>query len=172
MPAQPLSAAPYMPMRQQIGLDEIQNPAVQHAYELWNRQRGVRAYPARGDITPRQMPDLLRNVALVRVLEGGEEFQIRVMGDALVEAHGANFQGLTMHEIDLLLPEYGAAIGELYRFVCKTRSPRAFRGWYRRDADKHAFFHESVLLPLGAEGKPIDHILVVAVYARRGEELH
>lgn len=161
------TASPLQPLLpQQIELAEIQNPAVRRALELWERLRGPRAFPARADLSPRQMPDLLRNIALVRVLEGGEDFQFRVIGDGIVVAQGASFQGMTTNEVDRILPGYGAALAGIYRRVLKSRRPLAFRGWYEREADGHSFFHESISLPFGPDPATVDHILVAAVYAR------
>ncbi len=171
MPAQ-AHTAPTSSNGQQIELHDIQNPVVRRVYELWQQLRGSRSFPRREDITPRRMPELLRNIALVRVLDGGEEFQIRLVGDAIVQAQGATFHGMTTRQIDLVLPGYGSALARLYGDICKNRRPRAYRGWYERQADKHSFFHESVLLPLGPDDRTVDHVLIGAVYARHFNGLH
>lgn len=151
---------------QSIALDEIGNALVQRGLDLWNERRGDKAMPSRTDLSPRALSGLLRNTALIRVLDGGDEFEMRIVGDALVQAQGASLQGMTTAEIDLVLPGYGTVLRDVYRHVCDTGEPAAYRGWYVRDADGHALFHESLVMPL-ADGRFADHLLVVGVYAKQ-----
>ena len=166
MSAETIQAASAGRMRQQIELHEIANPLIRRGFDLWQRLRGARRFPTRTELSPRHMPELLRNAVLIRVVEGGEEFQFRVIGDAIVMAQGASFQGMTTHEVDRVLPGYGSALRGIYRRIYKSGEPLAFRGWYEREADQHSFFHETVVLPLGPDGGAVDHIFVVGVYAR------
>jgi hypothetical protein len=151
--------------RQRIELSEIQNPLVRDAFNLWSKLKGARRLPARSDFSPRDMKGFLRNAVLVRVLDRGREFQFRIVGDAIVSIQGASFQGLTTAEVDIRLPGYGAMLKHVYCRVCDERAPRAFRGWFEHAASQRAFFHESVTLPLGADGETVDHILIVGIYA-------
>ena len=150
-----------------IEIGEIQNPLLRKGLDLWARMRGYRRFPARSDLSPRDMASLLRNTALVRVLKGGEEYEFRIVGDAIVQAQWASLQGLTMREVDSKLPGYGSALRSGYRAVFETREPLAYRGWFERSADKRAFFHESLVLPLGTDGKTVDHLLIIGVYAHK-----
>jgi hypothetical protein len=151
--------------RQSIVLSEIENPLVQKALGIWENARGARSMPSRADMSPRAMSGLLRNTVLVRVLGDGDEFEFRIVGDAIVQAQGASLQGMTMAQIDLVLPGYGSILHKVYTSAYRKRMPYAYRGWYVRDADGRAMFHESLLMPLGDDGEKADHILVVGVYA-------
>lgn len=153
--------------RQTIALGDIENALVQKGLDLWHERRGERPMPSRADLSPKVLSGLLRNTALIRVLDGGEDFEMRIVGDALMQAQGASLQGMTMSEVDLVLPGYGEALRKVYRRVCETGNPRAYRGWYVREADGHALFHESIVMPLADDGRLADHLLVVGVYARQ-----
>lgn len=173
MPAQSLrvpSIADAPRGKQRIGLGEIQNPMLRKGLGVWERLRGEKHFPSRPQMSPREMSGLLRNTVLVKVLDGGAEFQFRIVGDAIVMAQGTSFQGMTMTEIDQALPGYGSMLREVYTRICKTGEPLAFRGWFERSADKRPFFHESLVLPLGEDGQNVDHILVLGVYAFEYEE--
>jgi hypothetical protein len=148
-----------------IALSEIENPLIQKALALWENARGPRTMPSRATMSPRVMAGLLRNAALVRVIGAGEEFELRIVGDVVVQAQGASLQGMTTAEIDLVLPDYGSALRSIYKSAYKQRAPVAFRGWFVREADGHAMFHESIMMPLGEDGQPPDHLLGVGVYA-------
>ncbi|HEY8950520.1 MAG TPA: PAS domain-containing protein [Rhizomicrobium sp.] len=151
--------------RHGIGLSDLENPLVQKALSIWENARGSRSMPSRADMSPRAMSGLLRNTVLVRVLGQGDEFEFRIVGDAIVQAQGASLQGMTMAQIDLVLPGYGSILHNAYANTWRKRIPCAYSGWYVREADGRSMFHESLVMPLGDDGETVDHILVVGVYA-------
>ena len=108
------------------------------------------------------MRDFLKYTALIEVLEGGREFRFRVSADAVNLQQGMTLQGMTTADIDLRAPGYGTNLNRLYARVFRRRVPHAYRGTYYRPTDGHAFSHESIMLPLGADGETVDHVLVVA----------
>jgi len=150
---------------QQIDPSEIQNATLRKGLALWNLKRGDRRMPARADITPRDMAEFLRNIVLVKVLDGGQEFEFRVVGDAMVVVQGAAFQGMNTAEIDRQVPGYGSALREVYIRLCAQGEPHAFRGSAQNGPSGRPFTHESLLLPLGADGETTDHILVIGIYS-------
>jgi hypothetical protein len=151
--------------RHSIPVAEVQNPLLLKGLELWRSQRGTRRFPGRADMSPRLLSGLLRNTVLVRVVDAGEEFEFRIVGDAIVAAQGASFQGLTTAQIEAKLPGYGRMLKYVYRGVYESGEPSAYRGWFERGPDGRAFFHESLVLPLGADGQTVDHLLILGVYA-------
>lgn len=151
--------------RHAIALPEIENPLVQKALAIWENARGSRSMPSRADMSPRVMSGLLRNTVLVRVIGAGDEFEFRIVGDAIVQAQGSSLQGMTMAQIDLVLPGYGSTLHNVYFNAYKKRIACAYSGWYVREADGRAMFHESLVMPLGDDGETADHIMVVGVYA-------
>ncbi|HEY2069860.1 MAG TPA: PAS domain-containing protein [Rhizomicrobium sp.] len=150
--------------RHNIPVADVRNPLLLRAIDLWQRQRGDRRFPERSEMTPRVLGGLLRNTVLVRVLDGGRDFEFRIVGDAIVAAQGASFQGYTTAQIEAALPGYGRMLKRVYGLAYETGEPSAFRGWFERGADGRAFFHESLVLPLGTGGV-VDHLLILGVYA-------
>lgn len=148
-------------LAQQVGLGDIVNPLLHKALALWTARKGERPFPAREDITPRDMAPFLRYIALVRVLDGGREYQMRVVGDALVQVQGQSFQGLTLGEIDQKLPGYGSLLRPIYDQVVAKAEPLAFRGPISRSPAGRVFFHETMIFPLGRDA--VDHVLVVGI---------
>lgn len=166
MAKQPSRPAPSPADNELLGqlttLDEIQNPFLQKALALWTERKGARRIPTREDMTPRAMAAFLRNTALVKVIDGGRDFQFRVVGDAITEVQGASFQGLTLAEIDRKMPDYGSLLRPVHELVVARAEPLAFRGHVRRSPTGRMFFHETMLLPLG--GEAVDYFLVVAAH--------
>ena len=148
-----------------VSTAEIQSAQLRKAFDLWTKLKGERPFPPRSEVSPRDMSEFLRNTVLVRVLDGGKEFQFRIVGDAIVLAQGQSFQGLTTTEIDVRIPGYGSMIRAAYQRVHTEQKPLVLRGWYEHALSQRAFFHETMGLPLGPDAETVDHILVVAIFA-------
>jgi len=153
------------PPTERIDTSDIQSAQLRKAFDLWTKLKGSRPFPPRSEISPRDLADFLRNIVLVRVLDGGNEFQFRIVGDAIVLAQGQAFQGLTTAEIEVRLPGYGKMVKRAYQRVYTDRKPLLLRGWFEHPSTQRAFFHETLGLPLGPDAETVDHILVVAAYA-------
>jgi hypothetical protein len=166
-----VESAPEEPLRlpQEIALSDIHNATIQRGLDIWNRARGIRPYPARAEVTPRMLSDLLRHTTLIRVLENNE-YELRIVGDAMVQMQGRSFQGMSVAEIDLIVPGHGMVLRTVYDEVCKRRAPFVCRGWYTREADKRTLFQETLLTPLGNTDQAVDHILAFASYALKPED--
>jgi hypothetical protein len=151
-----------------IALNEIDSPVLQQGIAYWRSLCAGRNFPARGDVTPRGLSSLLRNTTLLRVVDGGADYDYRIVGDAYVMAHGMSFQGKLWSETDKLSPGYHAMIKSIYDRVVRKKEPVALRGWIERSRQQcEPIYSEYVFLPLGTDGATVDHILVFAVYAPR-----
>jgi hypothetical protein len=151
-----------------IPLEEIDSPILLQGIAYWRRLRGEQPFPARADVTPRGLGNLLRNTTLLRVVDGGKDYEYRIVGDAYVMAHGTTFQGLCWSEIGKLSPGYHSMIKWTYDRVVRTAEPVAMRGWIERGGHSNEYIYsEYVFLPLG-DSKTVDHILIFAVYVPRG----
>lgn len=158
--------SPFESLTQSIALTDVDSPILLRGLALWECLRNGRKYPQRGDVLPRELKSLLRNTALLRVIDGGKDYEYRIVGDAYVMAHGVSFQGRKWSDTAQFSPGYQAAIKPVYDQVVSTGAPIATRGWIERGsaAGEHVYC-EYVFLPLGAE--IVDHILVFAVYVAR-----
>jgi hypothetical protein len=150
-----------------IALDAIESPIVRQGLEYWLRLKGDRDWPARADMSPKEMAPLLRNIALLRRTEDGD-YEYRIVGDAHVMSHGYSMQGLKVSGIDKFSPGYGAVLKRLYDHAVHRQAPFAFRGWMERgEKIKQYIYSESVFMPLGPDGHTIDHVLNFSVYIPR-----
>lgn len=151
-----------------ISLDEIDSPILLQGIALWRALCARRRFPARQDISPRALGSLLRNTTLLRVIDGGKDYEYRIVGDAYVMAHGVSFQGRLWSDTDTLSPGYQSMIKSTYDRVVGEAAPVAMRGWIERSGLTSEFIYsEYVFLPLGTDGKTVDYILVFAVYVPR-----
>lgn len=147
-----------------VAVELIQDSVLRQALSLWSDKCGGRLFPARDDITPRDMSAFLRNVTLYRVLDKGGDFEYRVMGDAAVVAWERSFTGMGRMELNVLQPGMGDLVARVCRWVFREREPLCMRGLLRKDiADvRH---QETIFLPLSESDETVDHILSVGVYA-------
>jgi hypothetical protein len=148
-----------------IGLDDVGSPILRKGVDYWRALRGERPYPSRPEITPRGLAPILTHIVLIRVVDGGKDFEFRIAGDAQVRAFGLQFQGMRISMIQAASPVFGGALRAAYEHVRVLGEPYATRGWVGRDLpDSRILYHENVLLPLGPGDGTVDFILAISDY--------
>ncbi len=170
MSAQP-QRAPESSSVHVVTLDALEDAVVRTGANYWRMLRGARRLPARADLAPREMRGILKNIVLVKALDGGKDYEFRITGDAQVQAYGFAFRDLRISQITAAAPEFGTMMHKLYEQVRTSAAPYAVRGWVGREvADARFVYYESVFLPLGDDGETVDHILIVSVYVPKAAD--
>ena len=148
-----------------VSLDQLENAAVRAGANYWRMLKGDRRLPARSELSPRDMRGILRNIVLLKAIDGGKDYEYRITGDAQVQAYGFSFRDMRISHIIAAAPELGNMMYGLYEHVRATGEPFAVRGWVGREVtDARFVYYESVFLPLAEDGQAVDHILVVSIY--------
>ena len=162
------SGHPPEKLSHRIALAEIDSSILLQGAAFWRGLCHERKFPTRADVTPRGLAGLLRYTTLLRVIDGGKDYEYRIVGDAYVLAHGVSFQGKLWSETSKLSPGYHETIKSTYDRVVRKGEPVAMRGWIERGGKKSELvYSEYVFLPLGEDDRTVDHILVFAVYVPR-----
>jgi len=65
-----------------MSLSDIESPEVRSIERAWQKWRGFHAMPARESLVPRDLGRFMANVSLVRVLDDGDDYEFRIIGDA------------------------------------------------------------------------------------------
>ena len=164
------TSPPLAPMpisHHRIGLDELASPEVVQGTAYWMALRGNRRFPSREDLSVRAMAPFLKNVALIEVINGGEDYRFRLVGDAHVQARGHDFKGeFVMRDVGARAPGFAARSRTLYDYIRTTGEPYAVRGPMNpKDTDWYLTYRECAFLPLGPRDDLVDYILAVGVYA-------
>lgn len=150
-------------------LDEIESATLRKVVGHWSSLCGDRKFPARGDLDPKNLRNVLRHVTLLRVIDGGADYEFRVLGDVQVQAYGENFRGMRLSEVGVRHPKFAEGLRLFYDGVRMGRYAFGYRGWIGRDMpDTRYSFHELVLCPFGPSDDTVDHILVAGIYVMRG----
>jgi hypothetical protein len=146
--------------------ERLSDPLLKRGLALWHELRGERRIPSRQQFSPRVLGNLLRHTILIKVLAESPEFQVRIMGDAILAVQTENFQGLTTRQIDQQLPGYGTMLHRMYSYACAVKQPLAFLGPMRREADQRLFHRGHLLVPLGESDEAVDHLISFVVYTQ------
>jgi hypothetical protein len=111
------------------------------------------------------LASLLHYAVLIRVIDGGRDYQYGFEGDAHVQAHGMCIQGKLWSQVRRGDAVHHQMNKKVYDRVVESGEPLGVCGWMVRDARNwELIYREAVYLPLGTEGGPPDNILGFGVY--------
>jgi len=143
-------------INQATGLAEM--PASEDLRRLlayWHKQRGDRAFPARGDIDPIDLRFMLERIALTEVHEEPRRYRLRLVGGYWYRLIGFEATGWWMED----WPHAGqkAMTVAFYEALIEGRVPR----FTRRDSivDDRVLSYEIMLLPISEDGARISMIM-------------
>lgn len=128
-------------------------PPLRLLHDYWQGKRPPGRLPARRDIDPVEIPQLMPQVALVDILREPLDYRYRLFGTRLVEMMGTERTGKRMREV--MDATAVAASERLIAGLIDTREPIAFAGrlfWL----DKDFIGFETLVLPLAADGETVD----------------
>lgn len=132
-------------------------------HALWNSKRGARRFPSRNCFSPRDLKRCLAHIAILRVIDDGRDFEYRLAGDAFMSAFGENIQGKLMSELaHTPTAEYQYISRDMsIRPTVASGVPHVIE--YHISLPGNSITRRQVLhLPLGEDGKAVDHILTVS----------
>lgn len=138
-------------------------------FEYWREKRGARKMPARADIEPADIPELLPDITLVDVLGEAPHFRYRLVGTRQVAARGLDPTGRPVGEGHLGrdIPGMREQVLDNYRRVSDGGRP-LFRDTSIAGHDNRGdillggrlIARFSLFLPLSSDGTNVDMVLV------------
>lgn len=149
------------PAVETIDVQDVEAGALQAVVAAWQKWRGRHAMPSREKIAMRDLGVATRHISLVRVVDDGDDYEFRIIGDAHVQAYGTSFQNRLLSELAAEAPRFAKQLKASFDLVRITRKPCAFRGSLG-SAAKFSWF-ETCYLPFG--GSDVDYIVNAAVYS-------
>jgi hypothetical protein len=147
-----------------VPVAKVENPDLKRLLEYWKEKRGERAMPARADISPHDLKSALKTLQLFDVIDGGEDFHVRIMGGTVSGTFDFNPNGHRLSEHagsqDGLLRVLQRLVREMIPLICR---------FHRTVHEGLTVYYTSLFLPLG-ENDEITQILGQSVL--REEWLH
>jgi hypothetical protein len=149
-------------------LEDVDHPILVQGIAYWRSLCAGRKYPMRSDVTLRGLASLMHNTLLLRVIDGGRDYEYRFEGDAHVQAQGVSIQGRQWSDVSQNCSSRRQLNKMVYNRVVADAAPLAVHGWMERDSQHwESIYREGVYLPLGPVDGPVEHILGFSVYFPR-----
>jgi len=128
-------------------------------FRHWDAKRSGRIMPARRDINPAEMPNVLPHVTIIDRAEG--RFRYRLVGTAVSRDLGSDLTGGWVGDY-VSPPEYAAAILAIYERVFDTAGPIFTTGEYRTASGTIQSISR-LILPLSDDGTKANMVIFTRV---------
>ena len=142
------------------GAAHIEHPALQRLYEYWQRKKGGRRFPRRGDIDPLEIGFILGYLMLLDVLRDPLRFKVRLHGTAMVMRAGYDLTGRLLDELPI--SDYRSYVIARCEGLVATGEPAAIRS--DRRLDRRTFSYEALWLPISENGADVSMLLCALIY--------
>ena len=76
----------------------------EHLKEYWGKKKAANPYPSETDVDEEELAAIWESCFLIEVEDGGKKFKYEYLGNKIVEAYGADLEGLSVDD-DPLYPE-------------------------------------------------------------------
>ena len=145
----------------------IGHPMLSGLYAYWDVKRGDRLMPARADLDPLDIPQVLSHLILLDVTHDPLRFRVRLYGTEVADLRGRDLTGRYLYE--------GAptTIGETTRpwnlATVETRRPHYVTGPYEDISDGRLGTFHRLGLPLSVLGERVDMLMIALVREWDGE---
>lgn len=145
--------------------EDLQHPVLKLGFDYWRQLCGTRRMPDRDALDPRKIAPALSNMILVRVIDGGADFEFRIVGDEVRRAYPVPLNNRLMSDIAGDLPELADKLSLAYHRTIDSGAPFALRIHVGLDNPEVRFTHaEAVHLPFGKCDDTVDHLLTLATH--------
>ncbi|HVJ33664.1 MAG TPA: PAS domain-containing protein [Terriglobia bacterium] len=131
----------------------------QRLFDAWDRWRGKRSMPARRDVLPEELRDLLPYVALMQANPDPLECRYIVSGNAVDRASERGIRGMTIREVLAMgSPSIDDEIAAIYGGVINGGTPH-FSSGSMEYRDRGFITFDRALLPLSPDDHAVDYLL-------------
>jgi hypothetical protein len=140
---------------------EIRTATLQRLHRDWESRRGGRDFPARGDFDVLDFKYVIGQLALLDVNYEPLRFRFRLHGTGISQRVGYDMTGKELD--DLPPPLVRALVRRHFAEVVERRTP-IVELREREIKDDRRVESESLALPLAADGKTIDMLMVGVIF--------
>ncbi|MDA0703717.1 MAG: PAS domain-containing protein [Proteobacteria bacterium] len=153
-----------------IPLEEMNTPRLQEVHAYWIALKGERFAPRPDEIRPEGLrPNVMPFVVLTDILREPFDLRFRLIGTAIVDAHGIELTGTPV--ADLRPREYADLVWRQYLDLLRERAPQVF-GIETLGREERWSRQVVFRAPLSSDGETIDTVLAVDVHEGDPEVLN
>jgi hypothetical protein len=147
--------------RRWLDLATIAHPQLKRVYEYWKAIKGERLAPARRDIDPIDLREVLPGTLLIDVGRDPWRFSYRLAGTLTERIHGVD---LTGRSIDMLKPQAFADMlrADLIELSERVEPQLVYLEFINQMGVQRGY--QVLRLPLSSDGSTVDMILIVTDY--------
>lgn len=127
----------------------------QRLLDYWQDKRGERDLPARADIDPGDIPDLLPNIYLIDVSYDPNVFRFRLAGTEVIRVFREEVSGKTTDQLEMVALR--SLLRSHYEEVIEARAPVADEDVFVDRRKSYAY--DWLLLPLSSGGRVVDMLM-------------
>ncbi len=146
-------------MERYRGIEEVPSTRARRMHQYWLDKKGARAMPARSDIEPSEIKDLLPNIILTRLEYEPFRVLYKLIGTRAVENAGIDYSGRYLDQIDFV-SEFGTDWPAIYRAVADGKAP-VYGLCQIRFTDGVIKPYVCALFPLSNDGERVDQVLAI-----------
>ena len=138
-------------------------PKLQRLHDYWRGKKRGDKLPARGDLDPLDIPELLGSVILIDVVrqDGGFRYRFRLIGTEYTEKTRRDFTGEWLDEV--LGADRIEDLFSAFEEMIRTREPHHWRRTMSVPGRQHIGF-ERLFCPLAEDGENVDMFIGVFVF--------
>ena len=146
-------------MERYRGIEDVPSSRARRMHQYWLDKKGPRAMPARSDIEPVEIKDLLPNVILSRIEYEPFRVLYKLIGTRAVENAGIDYSGRYLDQIDFV-SEFGTDWPAIYRAIATDKVP-IYGLCQIRFTDGVIKPYVCAMFPLSSDGERVDQVLAI-----------
>ena len=158
MPDSPTAEA--LTVLRRVPLADLQHPVVRGGLQYWTALKSRVPMPTKAHVRPRELGKLLSSTTLIKVIPGSDDFEFRVVGDAIAMGLLLPLQGRRLSELPAGMRDGADFVRQQCRLVSQTGEPH---GWRLKSGDElcgpRFVCAECLRLPLHGPAGKVDYIL-------------
>lgn len=163
--AAPEDRPDFLPPGLELKPEDLVSPVLRKGLAHWRKLAGGRPMPARRDLDPLDIPQLLPHIMLKDIRRRPLDFRYRLVGSTVRQHSTADYTGRWMSSI----PHQGQAsiVWRVCAWVAEKGRPLLLRPPYA-GPQNHFMWVEAAVLPLaGSDGKTAEKLLVFLDFLRK-----
>src|SRR5262245_62159149 len=146
-------------MERYRGIEDVPSTRARRMHQYWLGKKGGRTMPARSDIDPSEIKDLLPNVILSRLEYEPFRVLYKLIGTKAVENAGLDYSGRYLDELDFV-SEFGTDWPATYQMIATEKEPVLGLCTIKL-TDGVVKPYVVAMFPLSSDGSVVDQVIAI-----------